>query len=776
MKKYFSLFVFILIGTHNIQAEQSAIIDVHTKIVNPHKISKNLNGGFIELLLDYVNGFGGMWAQEIRDRGFEEPNDNNTGLFHWNRWFASNENQGTVTTVAGGYNKSDKYQLAISNASQTESGVSQKIHLNDEISHYFYIYSRSINANNGKAKIILFDENFQEKYFEHEINISGGNWIKTEFEIPAIAGVYSPNLVISYLGGGTVYFDEVSLVPTNNFHGIRKEWADFIREWKPGNMRYPGGCWVDIPEQRWEGSIGHIDQRETVIQHQHPGRNRSYNQRYDFGLHEYMKLCEVFNMEPYLVTNFQRDIVEANVNFLEYCNSDTNTYWGKKRKENGHPEPFNVKYWEFGNEQYFVPTVQNYANRFNTAADLMKAMDSTVLMISNGARWRNNDYDFDNLMALTAGKVDIYGWHYATGMEAERIPEHRSESVYRYIVATMHERNYIRELTEKIHQKYPNLKLANTEWWSQYGSGGSFWDDWLLDTNVRNSSLEAGIFSAAMYLLYMQNPQVMTFASRTMGIGMFRRDFNSEGKKVIYTTPALPALVMTSNRRGDFVVNNFVISPTYKIDEWDTNYYEYPLIWLPETQYLDVTTSIRADSLFITVINRHPHEAMKTTINIDTTIKSNTGKIYEMWSEHYLDYNCADNPNKIKVVERDLNINHTDNTFVYTFPRHSVTVLAIQIDSVDIGDPPVTNDVVLYPNPTSGSFYINFENPLTVKKISIYNSLGQKVKTYSPYFYSDKIFVNNLNLPIGAYQVVIETSQKTISKSLIIASTYIKIY
>jgi len=158
MKKYLSLLLFVLFASGNIQAEQNATIDVHTKIVNPHKISKNLNGGFIELLLDYVNGFGGMWAQEIRDRGFEEPNDNNTGLFYWNRWFASNENQGTVTIVAGGYNKVDKYQLMITDATVTESGIMQDLKLDDEVSHYFYIYTRSENTMVGSmAKIILFD-------------------------------------------------------------------------------------------------------------------------------------------------------------------------------------------------------------------------------------------------------------------------------------------------------------------------------------------------------------------------------------------------------------------------------------------------------------------------------------------------------------------------------------------------------------------------------------------------------------------------------------------
>ena len=766
MKKYlllWTLFLLAILPIVNIKAEQSAFIDVYTNIVNPYKISKNLNGGFIELLLDYVNGFGGMWAQEIRDRGFEEFHIDGTTPYHWDSWFSSNENRGIVNFVEGGYNKVDRYQLMITGASKTESGVVQSLKLNDEVSHYFYIYARGENTNGGIAKIILFDEQNENRIFEEEINISGEDWIKTEFKIPFIPDVYSPNIVIAYKGEGNVYFDEVSLMPTNNFYGIRKEWADFIREWKPGNMRYPGGCWADIPEQRWEESIGHIDQRKTIVRN---SSVRSYNQRYDFGLAEYMKICEEFDINPYLVTNSKRDILEASANFVEYCNSDTNTYWGKIRSENGHPEPYNVKLWEFGNEQWGDDNfVIDYANKFNTANDLMKAVDTTIVTIVNGNRWREND--FDKIMAIVGNRADIYGWHHATGFVADKIPNHRSENVYLDMVGVYHERFYIPYCEEKILQKYPNVKLANTEWWSQYGNSETFFSDWLLDTNIRNASLEAGIYSAAMYLLYMQNPQIMVLGNRTMGIGMFRRAVNSKGKKVIYTTPALPALAMCSNRRGDYIVNNVVESDIYSIYETDQG---EPTIWLPDTKYLEVVTSVRDDSLYISVINRHPKEAMKTTIKLDTDIKSNFGRIYEMASDHYLDHNSADEPNKIKVVERDLHINYTKNSFIYSFPKHSVTILAIHIDSVNFAPPTNIVEATIYPNPTtnSNSFYINFETSQMTKKIDIHNSLGQVVRSYLPNFYSDKIFINNLNLAIGSYKIIIETSLERIYKNLII--------
>jgi alpha-N-arabinofuranosidase len=47
--------------------------------------------------------------------------------------------------------------------------------------------------------------------------------------------------------------------------------------------------------------------------------------------------------------SFNEGIKDA-CNLLEYCNGDVTTKWGGKRAENGHPMPYNVKYWQVGNE------------------------------------------------------------------------------------------------------------------------------------------------------------------------------------------------------------------------------------------------------------------------------------------------------------------------------------------------------------------------------------------------------------------------------------------
>ena len=38
--------------------------------------------------------------------------------------------------------------------------------------------------------------------------------------------------------------------------------------------------------------------------------------------------------------------------WVEYCNGTGDTYWANLRRENGHEEPYNVRYWGLGNEMY----------------------------------------------------------------------------------------------------------------------------------------------------------------------------------------------------------------------------------------------------------------------------------------------------------------------------------------------------------------------------------------------------------------------------------------
>jgi hypothetical protein len=68
----------------------------------------------------------------------------------------------------------------------------------------------------------------------------------------------------------------------------------------------------------------------------------------------------------------------------------------------------------------------------------------------------------------------------------------------------------------------------------------------------------------------------------------------------------------------------------------------------------------------------------------------------------------------------------------------------------------------VFPNPVTNSFTIQLKENIQLKKVSIYNSLGQFIK-------SSKILTTNTsNLTKGIYVLKIETDKGTASKKLVI--------
>jgi alpha-L-arabinofuranosidase len=71
-----------------------------------------------------------------------------------------------------------------------------------------------------------------------------------------------------------------------------------------------------------------------------------------FGTDEFMKWCKIVGAEPYLCLNFGTGTLDEAMNWLDYCNGTKNTKYANMRRANGHPEPYNVKYWALGNEMW----------------------------------------------------------------------------------------------------------------------------------------------------------------------------------------------------------------------------------------------------------------------------------------------------------------------------------------------------------------------------------------------------------------------------------------
>jgi alpha-N-arabinofuranosidase len=134
--------------------------------------------------------------------------------------------------------------------------------------------------------------------------------------------------------------------PIKNTRGIRNDVVDALRKIRIPVLRWPGGCFAD--EYHWKDGIGSRDKRPTMI-NTHWGRVTESNH---FGTHEFLDLCDQLGCEPYICGNVGSGTVQEMQEWVEYITFDGQSPMADLRRKNGREEPWKLKYFGIGNENW----------------------------------------------------------------------------------------------------------------------------------------------------------------------------------------------------------------------------------------------------------------------------------------------------------------------------------------------------------------------------------------------------------------------------------------
>ena len=157
-----------------------------------------------------------------------------------------------------------------------------------------------------------------------------------------IYGHFSEHLGTCIYGGLWVGTD--SKIP--NTYGIRNDVLFALREIKVPNLRWPGGCFADT--YHWKDGIGPKEKRASIVNTNWGGVTEDNS----FGTHEFMKLTELLGCDAYINGNVGSGSVKEMSEWVEYLTSDAVSPMTNLRKENGRNEPWKVKYFAIGNENW----------------------------------------------------------------------------------------------------------------------------------------------------------------------------------------------------------------------------------------------------------------------------------------------------------------------------------------------------------------------------------------------------------------------------------------
>jgi alpha-N-arabinofuranosidase len=536
----------------------------------------------------------------------------------------------------------------------------------------------------------------------------GVNWKELPFELTSTAETTNGSLRITYSDTGTVYLDQVSMMGQDaiNNDGFRPDLFQAVEALHPPCIRWPGGYYSEL--YRWKNGIG--PQYERVVYPVEAWNDRDVN---SFGTDEFIMMCRQLKAEPIIVINTghryssspQNQYVQEAKDWVEYCNGPATSTWGAVRAANGHPEPYNVKYWEMGNEIWLTRSASQYVNFLNAFIPALKAVDSSIIIIACGG----SDFDLNWDKTIIGQCADLIDY----------ISPHHYEGIENYRTGVINYENHTRDLADIIEASAnPNIRIDMSEWnvWSGL--------DW-----------RSGLYAGGMLTMFERQGEYMRIA----GPALFLRHTSA--------TDWNNALINFNNSNW-FPGSNYV---TMKF--WHDHYAPNFLATDGSHNYLNVSTTKTEDGLeiYFKVINT-TNTAIPVTLDIEGTFMPRSARLEQIAPMGLSSVNSMATPDNIHVEEGNVSIDNQQVNF--TIPKYGAVIVSVSQDStVRVGsnyneDVEVYHLYSNYPNPFNPRTVISYRLAFNSKVIlKVYNLLGKEVTT----------LVND-EKPSGEYRVVFDAS------------------
>ncbi len=291
-------------------------------------------------------------------------------------------------------------------------------------------------------------------------------FIKIPLAFKAGASTDNGRLEILGYGKGMFKIGTVSLMPADNINGFRQDTIKLMKELNSPVYRWPGGNFVS--GYNWRDGIGERDRRP-------PRKNPAWTgiEHNDVGIHEFMDLCELLRTEPFIAVNTGLGSVQETAQEVQYCNGRIDTPMGKLRAENGHAQPFGVKWWAIGNEMYgdwqlgHMP-LEDYVKKHNAVVDAMQAIDANVKLIAVGDAGQDDDDKSDwsrTMMTNCSDHMDLISEHFYR--DSRRNIEEHIDLVRRAIIFKCDAHRKYRAKIDGLEAK--DIRIAMDEWNYWYG-------------------------------------------------------------------------------------------------------------------------------------------------------------------------------------------------------------------------------------------------------------------------------------------------------------------
>ncbi len=434
-------------------------------------------------------------------------------------------------------------------------------------------------------------------------------------------------------------------------HGLRTDTLDLIRQLNPPMIRYPGGNFAS--GYHWEDGIGPLDKRP--VRHDAAWQAEESNR---VGTDEFLQFCEEIGSEPVLVVNDGSGTPEEAARWVSYCNSPADTEQGARRDLNGHPEPYNVKYWGLGNEvwgpwQIGTTSAEGYCKRAKRFIRQMREIDPSIKFIAVGHSPLTDEPDDEafrwneGILRELGDEIEYLSWHIYQ-------PDREDWQEFYDPIELYHSVNAAHLDIEKIIARVDNqIQKA-----SKCGQIQQAIDEWNLWLPPREKNVSMHRVTYTMRDALYASSVLMSFYKQCKLVGM---------ANIAQLVNVLP--LIETNENGAIATSMFYpfvlfrqMQPNVRTsiivcESFDSVKQSINLSAHSNVPYIDGIASINPErtKLTILLINRYPFHRVNVTLSLDPTGYSlNPIHALQIHSRSPEDHNSFVKPNRIRISDADL--------------------------------------------------------------------------------------------------------------------------
>lgn len=454
-----------------------------------------------------------------------------------------------------------------------------------------------------------------------------------------------------------VFVKEEDGIP--NVNGMRCDVVNALKNIKVPVIRWPGGCFADT--YHWMDGIGSKENRKKIVNTNWGGVTEDNS----FGTHEFLELCKQVGCEPYICGNVGSGTVQEMSDWVEYCNMGGVSPMAELRRANGHDEPWNVKYWGIGNENWGCGgnmTPEYYADECKRYSTFVRNYDNDhpVYKIACGANAA--DYNWAKVVAEKAGPfVDALSLHYYTvpgpdwfnkGKATEFTTNEYFETVRKTLfLGEIMDNNIsiLKQASKPEHQ----LKLIVDEWGNWFAVEPETNPGFLYQQNT----IRDGIIAALNLNMFQDRCDTVVMANIAQMINVLQAMILTEGPKMVLT-PTYHVYDLYKDHMDARQVESY--AETEDLVDGENV--------IPS---LSVSSSEKDGKLTITVVNVDPAKEAEIDIILggvkvsDASARTLAGDIH--------DHNTFDDPEKVTLKALDVTVTDGGAGLKIKLPASSVT-------------------------------------------------------------------------------------------------------